>query len=50
MAHHPFASPEVEAVFAAYPQSIRKRMLVMRDVIFAAAKAADVGELTESLK
>ena len=50
MAHHPFSSPEVQAAFDAYPQPIRKRLLVLRDLILDAGAEQGVGALEESLK
>ncbi len=42
--------PAVKAVFDAYPLAVRARLLKLRALIFAAAKASDVGALTETLK
>jgi len=41
-----FASPEVEATFAAYPPALRERLLDLRGLILETAP----GPLTESLK
>jgi hypothetical protein len=46
-----FADPNVKAVFDAYPPKLRARLLALRDLIFATAKATKgVGPLTETLK
>jgi hypothetical protein len=46
-----FADPSVKAVFDAYPPKLRAKLLALRDLIFATAKAAaDIGPLTETLK
>ena len=42
--------PAVKAVFDAHPAAVRARLLKLRALIFAAAKASDVGALTETLK
>jgi len=47
----PFLYPEVEAKFAAYPLAARKRLLELRELVFAVAeRTAGVGELDEALK
>jgi hypothetical protein len=47
----PFADPSVGAKFAAYPQAARRRLLELRDLIFAVADSIDsAGELQEVLK
>ena len=47
----PFADPAVEAVFAASPAPVRKRLLALRRMIFEVAASTDgVGELEEALK
>ncbi len=47
----PFASPEVAAVFSNYPETARPHMLVLRELVFAAAaETAGVGPLEETLK
>ena len=47
----PFANPAVAAHFAAYPSDVRRRMMALRELIFATAAATDgVGELEETLK
>ena len=46
-----FQSPEVAAVFAAYPAATRERLLWLRRLIFRTAEATEgVGALTETLK
>jgi len=46
-----FKNPEVAAVFAAYPQKIRTKLMFLRKLIFdTAAKTEGVGELEETLK
>ncbi len=46
-----FQSPEVHAVFAAYPSALRDRLLRLRRLIFETAAATEgVGRLTETLK
>lgn len=46
-----FKDPKVAAVFAAYPNAIKMKLLVVRQLIFdVAAKTAGVGELEETLK
>lgn len=46
-----FASPQVAAVFAAYPRGVRKRLLFLRQLVFSTAAATEgVGALEESLK
>ena len=42
--------PEVAAVFDALPGAARDRLLALRRIILAAAKASDVGEIEETLK
>ena len=47
----PFEDPDVEAVFQAYPEAIRGRLLALRDMIFDTAAATEgVGALQETLK
>ena len=44
-------NPEVAQVFRAYPPHVRKKLLAIRDLLFAtAADADDVGPVDESLK
>ena len=46
-----FSDPAVEAVFSAYPRSLRAKLLALRRLIFeAAASSKGVGELRETLK
>lgn len=47
----PFANPSVAAVFEAYPQNLRARLIFLRGLIFKiAAKTKGVGALEETLK
>ncbi|ROZ75685.1 DUF1801 domain-containing protein [Ramlibacter sp. WS9] len=47
----PFQNPGVASKFEAYPPKIRRKMLVLRALIFETAAATDgVGELEETLK
>jgi len=47
----PFLDPSVEAKFAAYPREARKRLLELRELVFAVAeRVAGVGQLEEALK
>lgn len=47
----PFASPAVAQAFKAYPTSMRRRLLALRDLILrTAASTEGVGELEETLK
>ena len=43
-------SPEVTAVFDAYPQKVRSRLLFLRQLIVDTAASLDVGNLEETLK
>jgi Domain of unknown function (DU1801) len=46
-----FADPAVNAVFSAYPETLRTKLLALRRLIFETAAATDgVGELQETLK
>lgn len=46
-----FASPAVAAVFAAYPETVRHKLLALRELIFATAAETDgVGAIEETLK
>ncbi|MGQ2978463.1 MAG: DUF1801 domain-containing protein [Polaromonas sp.] len=46
-----FADPALEAVFAASPAPVKKRLLALRNMIFdVAASTSGVGELEETLK
>lgn len=47
----PFADPQVQAKFAAYPAFARSRLLELRELIFfMAQETSGVGELEETLK
>jgi Domain of unknown function (DU1801) len=47
----PFADPQVKARFDAYPPEARKKLLLLRELVFRTAESTDgVGELEESLK
>src|ERR1700677_2408762 len=47
----PFANPGVKAVFDAYPEPARSRLMALRRLILEAAAATDgVGALEETLK
>jgi hypothetical protein len=47
----PFTNPAVEAHFNAYPRSVRRKLLALRELVFATAARTDgVGELHETLK
>jgi hypothetical protein len=46
-----FVDPQVQAVFAAYPLRLRRALMAVRGIIFAAAaETAGVGSLIETLK
>jgi hypothetical protein len=45
-----FSDPTVKAVFAAYPQALRQKLLALRELVFEAAADADAAPLEESLK
>ncbi|MDA1188394.1 MAG: DUF1801 domain-containing protein [Chloroflexi bacterium] len=46
-----FDNPEVAAVFDAYPEDVRDKLLALRQLIFdTAAKTEGVGQLQETLK
>ncbi len=46
-----FNDPAVKDVFEAYPETVRKRLLALRSLIFDVAASTDgVGPLTETLK
>jgi len=48
---HPFADPEVAAVFEGYAPAMRRRLLHLRELIFAAAAdLPGIGGLAETLK
>ena len=47
----PFTDPAVAAHFDAYPPLVRKKMLALREMVFAtAARVEGVGDLLETLK
>ncbi|WP_020483525.1 DUF1801 domain-containing protein [Methylomonas sp. MK1] len=46
----PFLKPTIKAVFDEYPPEIRRKMLVLREAIFAVAASEGVGQLEETLK
>jgi hypothetical protein len=51
MLMRPFADPAVESHFKMYPPHVRKRLLVLRELVFkTAANTSGVGELQETLK
>jgi hypothetical protein len=45
-----FGDPAVKAVSASYEPKMRGRLMVLREMIFAAAESAKVGPLSEPLK
>ena len=48
---HPFRSKDVEAAFAAYPDGIRAKLYVIRELIFSASSSIEaIGPITETLK
>jgi hypothetical protein len=48
---HPPPNPDVEKVFLSYPQNIRAKLYLLRDVIFQTASSIDaVGPVSETLK
>jgi hypothetical protein len=47
----PFQSPQVAAHFDRYPAAVKKKMLALRELVFAvAAQTPSIGELQETLK
>lgn len=47
----PFENPAVAAVFAAYPSTIRPKLMALREAIFRTAAATEgVGEVEETLR
>jgi len=51
MGQRKFKDSEVAAIFAAYPEKFRNKLLILRQLIFdTAAKTEGVGELEETLK
>ncbi|WP_445367821.1 DUF1801 domain-containing protein [Methylomonas sp. BW4-1] len=46
----PFLNTTVKAVFDGYPPEILRKMLVLREAIFAVAASEGVGQLEETLK
>ncbi|MEQ9366376.1 MAG: DUF1801 domain-containing protein [Leptospirales bacterium] len=48
---YPFTRLEVSAVFQSHPPKVRRRLLALRDLIYATASATPgVGEIVETLK
>lgn len=45
-----FADPAVKAVFDGYPKTVRPSLLRLRELIFATASKAGIGDLIETLK
>lgn len=46
-----FQNAKVEAVFKAYPQKVKKKLVALRKLMFSTAKATNgVGEIEETLK
>ncbi len=46
-----FGTPAVSGVFAAYPAAVRRKLMLLRELVFAvAAKTDGVGPLRETLK
>ena len=50
MSRTPFHDPGVEAVFKGYAKPVRTQLLDLRELIFATAAKAVIGEITETLK
>ena len=51
MGMKPIENPAVEAVFEAYPPNLKKKLLILRQLIFdTASEIEGVGELKETLK
>ena len=50
MSTHRFSDPKVKAVFAAYPQGLREKLLSLRELVLEAGAQADVGLIEETLK
>ncbi len=47
----PFQKPEIAALFDAYPEALKDRLLALRQLIFDTASAIEaVGPLEETLK
>ena len=47
----PFANPDVAVVFASYPQKLRTKLMLVRQLIYTvAAETEGVGEIEETLK
>jgi len=45
------SNPEVEFVFASYPDSVRKKMMILRELVIATAMDIDgLTHLVETLK
>ena len=48
---HPPLNSDIETVFQSYPESIRSKLLLLRELIFQTASSIDaVGPVTETLK
>lgn len=48
---NPFPGIEIAAVFQSHPPAIQKRLLALRELIFATARASsEIGEIEETLK
>lgn len=46
-----FQSEDVQAIFSAYPETVRESMLCLRELVFEAARDTDgVGKIEETLK
>lgn len=45
-----FNNQDVEKVFMAYPESVRERMLELRDLVYSIAKEKEIGKIEETLK
>jgi hypothetical protein len=51
MSKRPFENAEVEAVFRAYPDRMREKLMFLREIVFeTAAATVGVGTLRETLK
>lgn len=50
MKDRPMQNPQVTAVFNNYPESMRKKLMFLRQLIFETAATKGVGELEETLK
>lgn len=45
-----FNNQDVEKVFMTYPESVRERMLELRDLVYSIAKEKEIGKIEETLK